>query len=182
MTVDVFKHALDAIKLAPRYLVAVAVVLGFLLFAPTELAQRFGVSDVAKDHRQWIGIGLLACVALLLVGVAGAIYRAINTGIRKWRFKRQLLERLHRLTEDEKQILRFYIAHQTRSNTLRVDDGVVQGLAGSGVIYRSSNMGSLVEGFAYNLSEVAWQELNEEPTLLNGSTNLYRTDRQDYGF
>jgi hypothetical protein len=180
MFTDIAKHLLDAIKLSPRYLVAISFVLGFALFAPAELAQKFGVDGLAKDYRTGMGVGLLLCLALLAVGGGQWIYEAIRKPLRTRRFKRDLHQRLCRLTEDEKQILRYYMVKQTRANTLRYDDGVVQGLAGSKVIFQAATMGNLVEGFAYAINEIAWDMLNKEPALLDGSTNTYRTDKRDY--
>lgn len=87
-------------------------------------------------------------------------------------------ERLDSLTEDEKQILRFYIAEQTKSNVLRIDDGIVQGLVSTGIIYRAASVGNMLEGFSYNLSDFAWNYLSVYPHLLEGTTNTYRTDKR----
>lgn len=178
MNLDIFKHIFEALKLAPKYLIAISVVLGFLLFAPAEFMQWFGVADVAKDYRQWFGLGFLAFTTLLVVSLAQGTYAVVRNWIGKLRFKRKLRKRLTRLTEDEKQILRFYVAKQTRSNTLRPTDGVVQGLAGARIIFRAATMGNLVEGFAYNINEIAWDVLNEDLTLLDGTTDTYRTDKR----
>ena len=180
MISDLFKHAFELLKLAPRYLVAIAMILAFLLFAPSNFTQQLGVADVAKDYRQWFGLAFLACVALLCASLSQAGFALVKAVMGKRRFKRQMCKRLCTLTEDEKQILRFYVGHQTRSNTLRADDGVVQGLARAGIICRVSDIGSLVEGFAYNIHEIAWDALNEIPALLNGQTDLYRTDKRNY--
>ncbi|MGP7733596.1 super-infection exclusion protein B [Oceanimonas smirnovii] len=44
------------------------------------------------------------------------------------------------LTEDEKQILFYCFVKNTRSNILKVDDGVVQELVMSRIIYRSTRV------------------------------------------
>ena len=92
--------------------------------------------------------------------------------------KKTSLARLHRLTEDEKQILRFYFAKGTKANVLRFDDGVVQGLASAGIIYMSAPIGNMFEGFAYNISDFAWDYLHEHKELLAGTTNTSRTDKR----
>lgn len=180
MIETVLKQGLEVLKLAPRYLVALGLTLGILILAPDEYIQRLGVSDLAKDYRQVIGISFILCVALLLVSGASGLWYAGFNWVRQWQFKRKLSKRLSRLTEDEKQILRYYISQNTRSNRLRIDDGVVQGLAGSGVIFLSATMGNALEGFAHNINEIAWDMLHENPALLIGSTNTYRTDKRDY--
>jgi hypothetical protein len=87
-----------------------------------------------------------------------------------------IIDKLNSLTEDEKQILRYYIAKDTRTNVLRVDDGVVQGLVAAGIIYRSANVGNILEGFAHNITDLAWDYLYVHRDVLQGTTDLYRTD------
>lgn len=180
MSTELFKHILEALKLAPKYLVAVGIVLTFLLFGPRELLQALGVQDVAKDYRSVVGVGLLLCGAILGVGVVQTVYAPLRRIFKRWQFRRHIFQRLKRLTEDEKQILRFYIANQSRSNKLRFDDGIVQGLANDRIIFRASSIGSLVDGFAFNINNVAWDVLNKDQTLLDGTTNTWRTDQSRY--
>lgn len=180
MFAELPKHLLEALKLAPRYLIALSLVLGITLFAPDEWTQKLGISHLAEDYRQVIGLSFLLSLALLLVYAGQWVAKKIGRALYERKFKRDLAKRLRRLTEDEKQILRYYIAKQTRANTLRYEDGVVQGLVGSGVIFRTSNMGSLLEGFAFNINEFAWDMLNEDPSLLVGETDTYRTDKRHY--
>jgi hypothetical protein len=168
---------LQLLKLAPRYLIALGLMAGFMLFANEALLQRLGVLEFAQHNRAILGMALIVTSALFLVGLAADIWRWFKGWRARRKFRSQVRQRLHALTEDEKQILRFYIAKQTRANFLRIDDGVVRGLEAKGIIYRSSTMGDVFEGFAYNLSDTAWEYLNKHQSLLVGSTNTYRTDR-----
>lgn len=177
MFAELFTAALDAIKLAPRYLAPIGILSAALLFTPQKYLQVVGVHQLAQDYRPVFGLLMLFCAATLVVSISVALWRATSRGWGKRKFKRRIHQRLTRLSEDEKQILRFYISQQTRSNTLRIDDGIVQGLVAAGVIYRSANMGSIVDGFSHNISEVAWEYLHENHVLLNGRTNTYRTDK-----
>lgn len=177
---ELVKPLLELLKLAPRYLVALGLVLGLMVLAPDEFAQRLGLAHFAQNYRPAVGIGFLLCVSLLLVNAGSWVRRQISEVIATRNFKRQLQQRLRRLTEDEKQILRYYISQQTRANTLRIDDGVVKGLVGSHVIFRSSNTGSLVDGFAHNINELAWDILNKNPALLDGISDTYRTDKRHH--
>ena len=85
--------------------------------------------------------------------------------------------KLENLTEEEKQIMRYYLATKSRSNTLRIDDGVVNSLVANRIIYRGASVGNMLEGFAHNISDIAWEYLHSHPELLVGSTNTYRTDK-----
>jgi hypothetical protein len=169
---------LQLLKLAPRYLIALGLMAGFMLFANEALLQRLGVLEFAQHYRPMLGLALVVTGALFLMAVLVGVLEAIRRAWRKRQFNRRQTKRLNRLTEDEKQILRFYIAKQTRANSLRIDDGVVQALVAEGIIYRSASMGNVFEGFAYNISDTAWEYLNVNPGLLAGTTHIARTDRQ----
>ncbi|MDM0118904.1 superinfection exclusion B family protein [Variovorax arabinosiphilus] len=177
MATELFTAIVEAIKLAPRYLAPVGMVAGLLLFLPEQYLQVLGITQLAEDYRPILGLTFLFCLAVVAIAVLKFIASGPLSLYYRWRRKRYLKDRLSRLTEDEKQILRFYISKQTRTNVLRVDDGVVQGLVADRIIFRSANMGNVIEGFAHNIADGAWQVLNEDHSLLDGTTNFYRTDK-----
>jgi hypothetical protein len=150
-----------------------------LLFASEEFLKLIGVLEFAKDNRPMLGLTLVVTSALFAVSVVGDGIALVQ----QWWFMRRrylrIAQRLQCLTEDEKQILRFYIAENTRANNLRVDDGVVQGLKANGIIHLSASMGNALEGFAHNISEFAWNYLHVHPHLLEGTTDTYRTDKRE---
>lgn len=177
MLTDLIKPALDALKLQTRHVVALAAVAGFLLFANAGALEFFHLAALAQQHRAVIALVWLCAVALLVVDVGRVLWAKLHKLCARRQLKQRVTQRLQALTEDEKQILRFYVAHGTRSNTLRVDDGVVQGLVAAGIIHRASGLGNVLEGFAHNIGQIAWDELHKNPLLLNGETSLMRTDR-----
>ncbi|RYF81156.1 MAG: hypothetical protein EOO29_11495 [Comamonadaceae bacterium] len=176
---ELLSGLVEAAKLAPRYFAPIGAVAGLLLFVPQQWLQKVGVAQLAEDHRPVIGVAFLFCMAVLALAAAGRVAKWIGAWLRARRRQRVLLERLAQLTEDEKQILRYYVSQQTRTNYLRVDDGVVQGLVGIGAIYRSSSMGGLLDGFAFNITAAAWKHLHENHALLVGTTDFYRCDKRD---
>lgn len=178
MFTEAAKIFLEFLKLAPRYLIALGVIAATLLFSEDEFLKFLGVFQFARDNRPILGLTLVVTISLFTVSVMADTIAAAK---RKWRgrnFNRRVINRLNRLTEDEKQILRYYFAEQTRANSLRIDDGVVQELVAEGIIYRSASLGNMLEGFAHNISDIAWDYLHGHPHLLNGTTNTYRTDKQ----
>ena len=178
MLAEAAKTFLEFLKLAPRYLIALGVMAAIILFSGEEFLKFIGVFQFAQDNRPMLGLTLVATVSLFAVSVAADLVASVK---RKWRsrkFYRRVTDRLNRLTEDEKQILRYYFSEQTRANSLRIDDGVVQELVTEGIIYRSASLGNMLDGFAHNISDIAWDYLHVHPHLLNGTTNTYRTDKQ----
>ena len=175
---EIAKTLVEFLKLAPRYLIALGVMAAFLLFADEKLRKFIGVFELAQNNRPILGLVLVVTVALFAVSISADVLAFGKERWRKRKSYRRIADRLNSLTEDEKQILRFYVAKQTRANVLRYDDGVVQGLVSDGIIYRSASLGNMVEGFAHNISDFAWDYVHVHPHLLDGTTNTYRTDKR----
>ncbi len=179
MLAEIGNLILECLKLAPRYIIAIGLVAGMILFGPDNLIKKCGLAEFAQNYRSVLGIAFLGSIALGCIGTCRWIFSQIQSLIWDRKVREHITKRLHSLTEDEKQILRYYIVKQTRANTLRADDGVVQGLVSDHIIYMSASLGSLVEGFAHNINDIAWDYLNEHRELLDGSTNYYRTDKRE---
>jgi hypothetical protein len=173
------QHILEVLKLAPRYLAAIGLFCGFLLLVPASIANGLGVHDFTQSYRTWLGIALIATLSLLAVNGCVTVCDVIRNRMRRATAYQRKLTRLHGLTEEEKQILRYYIAKQSKTNVLRIDDGIVNGLRADGIIHLAARQGDIVEGFAHNIDEAAWEYLNEHEELLEGSTNTYRTDKRE---
>jgi hypothetical protein len=174
------EQIIQALKLTPRYLVAVSIFCGALLFISEQTSKALGVYQFTQDNRQWLGIALIASISLVAIDWSIKISTVVRNMVRRIKFKKRMIQCLHTLTEEEKQILRYYLSKQSKTNTLRTDDGIVNTLVAKGIIYRSANHGNLLEGFSHNVNELAWDYLNEYPGLLNGTTNTYRTDQRNY--
>jgi len=160
-----FSKYLDWIKLSPRYLLPLSLFTGFILFAPQNLLNRFGLGSLLAEYRFYFGLGFLLTTTLLLTAGLTAIYDGIMQGRRQRARLKNLRERLHHLAEPDKEILRRFIYGGTRSQKLNMADGRVGGLEAEGVIFRSSNVGN-IESWAYNLQPWAWEYLKAHPELL----------------
>ncbi|KAB7765723.1 super-infection exclusion protein B [Xanthomonas sacchari] len=178
------KGIADVLKLGPRYLFAGMVLAGGALFLPTTVHKKLGLSDWIVAYRSWVGLVFAVCAVLTALSALLWLWRRLRLAWETKQERTAIVERLQKLTEPEKQILRYYFAKNTRSNFLRHQDGVVAGLAAIGVIYLASRTGTLTEGFAYNISDYAWKIIREKPHVLLGETNFYRCDKPDspWGF
>jgi len=177
---DVWKGLVERLKLAPRYLVAIALGAGLLVFLPERIQHTLGLDGVVQSYRGWFGVALIVSLSTLAVWMVLVPINAWRERRLKAKLRERMLSRLHNLTEGEKQILRYYFAKDSRSNRLKIDDGTVNGLVMAGVIYRAASQGSLLSGFDHNISDEAWECIMDNPELLNGSTNFYRTDRSRF--
>jgi hypothetical protein len=114
--VEVIKGLIEVIKLAPRYLFALGVAAGFLLWADKDVLENLGVRDFVSSNKFFLGLIFVLTTALFVVDL---FVQALNKIRSMWTlrgYKNSIVDRLNTLTEDEKQILRFYIANNTRAN------------------------------------------------------------------
>lgn len=174
---DFLKPLLELLRLSPRYFFTGAVICALLLFTEPGFLDALGIAEFVKEHRAWIGISFLVSTALWIVAIIVYLMDSAKKGWAAKRRKTQSIDRLNNLTENEKQILRYYIDMDTRSNVLRTDNGDVQALVHAGIIYLAARRGHIVEGFAHNISEHAWKYLAENPHVLEGTTDFYYTDK-----
>jgi hypothetical protein len=178
---DFYKSAIDFLKLAPRYLFVVAAACAVVLWGPENFLKRLRLFELTEHYGPWIGgLFLLSSIAWV-ANTAIKTYWWLAVKFRQWKLKSQCVEHLHALTEDEKKILRFYISQHTKTNYLGINDGVVSGLEAKGIIHRASTIGvpGLGFTFAYNISEFASKYINENNGVLTGTTNFFRTDRDE---
>jgi hypothetical protein len=175
---DWIKGIFEFLKLTPKNITPFLIISSIFLFAPQEWLFFLKISDLKEEYIVFISIIFLFSSVILLNHIIFGFFSFINTLFLKRKIKKRIYKKLNNLTEDEKQILRYYIGKNTRANTLRYDDGIVRGLESDFIIYRSSSMGNLLEGFAYNINDLAWNYLNKNYHLLEGTTNYYRNDKK----
>jgi hypothetical protein len=177
--------AFNAVKQAtPTLLLGVALAAAALLFLPEAVVGAVGLNDLLRTNRPYVGAALLVSVAIL---AAQAFVAAIAFGkgmYLKRKAKRvaalaeqQRLERLTKLTPEERAYLIPYIATEINTCYFSIEDGIAGGLQAKGIIYRSANIGDMVTGFAFNLQPWAREHLNQNPQLLEGARAPERRSR-----
>jgi hypothetical protein len=162
---SVVKPLLELLKQPLRYSIALGIVAAIALFAPDSIVNQMGLLKLRDESKPYLGGLLLFCIAITIAS-------GIGFAVGKYNYYRFLLagkKRLHRLTIQEKQILRGYIEGQTRSLYLDFTSGIVKGLEAEFIIYRVSSVNNPMAGltaFAYNIQPWAWDYLNEHRDLL----------------
>src|SRR5947209_19745240 len=113
---EIAKTILEFFKLAPRYLIALGAAAAFLLFSSEQTLKRLGLVEFIQNNRAILGVTLVGSVALFGIWVVASIINAIRRWWHKRKFYRDMIQRLPRLTEDEKQIPRYYVTANSRRN------------------------------------------------------------------
>lgn len=161
-----FSGALSWLKLSPKYLVAIAIATGIVLFSPTDLIVRFGLTEIRDTYKPFIGLGFVSSLSLVTASATFAAIKWVRTRI-KWKSNLSKSQRyLHNLTNEEADILRAYLGTQTKTLQLPIGSGVVQGLVNNHIIYRAANVGNLIDGIAFNIQPWAWEYLTVNLHLL----------------
>lgn len=179
---EAVRSIISFLRLPPVCLAIVALGCFVLLFAPPSWLARLGFGEQVEPYRPYVGLALVISSAGLSVLAAQALWNWFGERIGRRKAIRLLHSRLQALTEGEKQILRYYLQEETRTNILRIEDGVVQGLAQAEIIYLASTISDCGTEFAYNISDPAWEYLQKNPDLVNGATKDVRCDRTNRGW
>jgi hypothetical protein len=120
--------------------------------------------------REWSVAGILFGLTALAVSLASHFIEFGRKNLREFNLKRNILNALMTLTQEEKAFLRPYIAQGTNTRYVSIYDGVANGLQAKKIIYRASSMS--VAGapgllFPWNLQPTAREMLNDQPNLLD---------------
>src|SRR6188472_1061209 len=115
MIAEIARTLVEFLKLAPRYFFAVGLAAAFLLFAGQQTLRDLGVFDFAQKNRSVLGLVLVGSSTLFGAFMAADLLGFIQRWWNRRRFHGRISKRLHNLTEDEKQILRFYFAQNIRA-------------------------------------------------------------------
>ena len=150
----------------PVYL-ALFIASSLLLFLPDGAAHQVGISAFRQTWRGYIGATFIVSIALLASSGLSVISRSLGNNLHNRRLQRSVLETLEMLTEDEKLFLRPYIIDGANTRMANITNGVAGGLVAKGIIFRSSNVGTVFSGFSYNLQPISRKILTGRPDLLN---------------
>jgi hypothetical protein len=156
---------LDWIKLPTKTLAALCIVCAVLIFSSEGTLGNFGLKTFVEEYRAYLGGGFLGTLALTAVNSLSAVWKFIYPWIAEAYWIRLGRKRLQSLNPTEKEILRYYIQNQTRSQTLPIQNGTVSALHKEKIIIRGSSLGSL-HGFDFIIQPWAWEYLNEHPELV----------------
>lgn len=151
---------IDWIRLPARYLVPIAALSGFLVFASAKVLDRFGLTAFVQLGRPWIALVFLASLAVLVSLFVWEVGRWAKKRFDISQKANRRIVRLGKLTPDEKHILLGYLVKNTKTQYFAITDGVVSGLVSAEIIYQSSANGQ-PDSWAYNIQPWAWEYLKQ---------------------
>jgi len=172
---------IEWIKLSPRYLLPIALVSGFFLFAPKTAQATFGSQNFVDQFRFWIGLIFLLSTSLTLSDITIRIGVFVVKYIKDKRTLNNMVKNLYLLSVEERAVLARYIFGNTKTLHLSMASGIINGLEIMKIIYRSSNLGSLVNFWPYNIQPWVWEYLNghKEKYFTEEDKNYYENSEKN---
>lgn len=170
-----FSKILDFFK-QPRLVFGVALSSGLVLFLPSPVLQKLGLVGLRDVFSAYIGIAFIVTAVYCLIYVSNLVLDWLIEKKKEREVKYLRQEYLAKLTEEEQEILRYFVSYSTKTQRLDIHSGVVHGLVKKNIIFRASSkattayMDNSWYGPAYtcdhNLTTWAWDYLNEHRELL----------------
>lgn len=161
-----FSKFIDWIKLPAKYLFAISIATGILLFSDQEFLVKLGLLEFKSNYNSIIGAVFLISSVFVVTHFIIFAYSKVKKRVNWFRTKRRGIKRLKDLTHQEKGILSFYIDKNTRTQSLDYTDGRVSELEWHKIIYRTSQLSKLGTYFDYNIQPWAWDYLKKHRSLL----------------
>lgn len=175
--INIVSIAGKILKMSTSAILTVAVVSTFIIFEIDKKMSILDFSSIRDQGKPYLDIVFIMSIFFCLVKIVVAVFPIASSKHTDWRARRSVEIRLGNLTPEERGILLCYIKDKTRSRSLNIYDGTIQGLINARIIYRSSDVGSAGAyraSFSHNITNIAWDYLNKNPekvglTLIDGS-------------
>jgi hypothetical protein len=184
--IEALSGLLGSIKqTSPVIFTGLAIACGIILFGSGDLITTIGLTEFRDANKPYIGGCFVLSLSIVFVQAVTGIIGLVKSVFQKWKKEkdRKLLIKakhaeLARLTPDEKAYLVPYVLSQETTQYFLMEDGIKGSLETKGIIYRASNMGDAVTGWAYNIQPWAKGHLETNQNLLEGYTpNMQRHSR-----
>lgn len=161
---SVIKSIIEKLKLKELFAIIFIAAL-IITFVPTDLAQKMQIDNFRSKYQTYISLCMIVVGAYYVLCIAGEIKNFIWKKTHSWE-KVAINYMKKYMSPDEMGLLveAFYDRENNRfcsSGQLDYSDGRIAPLESKKIIYRASQLGSLVYGFAYNLQPYALKFLNE---------------------
>jgi Super-infection exclusion protein B len=168
VTVDPSKLT-EWLKLSPRYLVPIGILLGLLLWAPP-FVSGLRLTPFVTQFGPYIGVAFLFVWLLILSAVASPFIPTGDQLKAKLEERAKLRagqQRLHELTPAEKDLLRPYFQQNTNTQSLWWASGEVQGLVQEDIIAPVLPFARAGMGAPLNIQPWAKRYLSDHPELVD---------------
>ncbi|MFF2529163.1 superinfection exclusion B family protein [Brevibacillus sp. NPDC058079] len=141
---------------------------GVVLFIPDFMNETLGISGFVIQQKQWIGITFIISGCIAISQMITHIVKFISKKLKLRKLQRNREKYLESLSQEEKEILKFYFLNNIRTQQISYSSGITRGLEYYQIIYRSSTIGGgMGILFPYNIQLWAWTYLLKNKHLID---------------
>lgn len=153
-------------KISPRVAASVFLFCVVILLLPVRVIAWLDLASVMRTYRTALSLALLGTGTYLATYVLHSLWKHSIGYIQHKRALVRGKDRMRHLSFDEKKVLQSYLKHRALTRRWNLGSGVVNGLVADGILFRASQVGSKIEGFAYNVHRWAYEYLSQHPDLV----------------
>jgi Super-infection exclusion protein B len=151
---------LKALQIAPRFLIALAVIGLTILLLPPEWAALFGVDNLRVEYRPWIGVVTIASLILWAVHYMARIPDWMQKRRRVAQQKRSALKNIETLAREERLLLAFFLYHGAPTRYIPVNYAPARSLCSKGLLRTVGGTGHMFS-WPYTIPDFVWTHLND---------------------
>ena len=156
----------------PKHLAwPLAIVSALLLWGPDNFISGLGLEIFINEYRKWLGVVFLFFLVVGLQPLAPLFMRKVNDAYNNFKGVKKAVEKLMDLTPSEKEILKYYLVKNTRTQDLSIQNGDVSKLISNGFIYRAAQVsyGGMRGSFTFpvNITDWTWNYIRNNPNVLD---------------
>lgn len=164
------KELFSQLTLPLKYKLVLSLGVGLVLFLPDDvLSSRLGI-QLLPWLRSVLGYVFIVAVALTVAEIVVSVMDIARTRFAQWwRRKstvRAVIRQLHNLSPDEKAYLATFVRDDTITQSMPINDGIVQSLVKKRIIYRASVLSQVGAHFPHNLQPLVYEHLKKHPEVL----------------
>lgn len=165
-------------KLNPVFFLGLSIATGAVIFLPENTISIIGLDDFRSLNKGYIGGVFIIAVSLLIAQAVFWCLKSIVGIYKRKQVSKVQKDYLHNLTPDEKAYLKPFVIEEKNTQYFGIQDGIAGGLDAKGILYRSSNVGNILAGIAYNMQPWAKKHLRDNLNLLEGANPLLPSDQK----
>ena len=147
---DLVKYILSQ---TPRVLMGIFLFCLLSVLIPITFLEKVGLLEIRNDYLALLWVLLFLSLSLLISHGLFNLFPLIKNAIVKKINRRKIINYLHNLRPEEKDILKSYIENDTLTKSFSMFSGTHRGLYNHGILYRASDISMpLNNTFDFNLS------------------------------
>lgn len=166
---------LKVIQLKPRFLFALGILGMLILFLPTNLADNFGINEIRRNYRGYIGLATLAAFSLWIA----QLVPSFQTLYRRRKLRKEILSSLDSLSQNERHLLAYCVYQGQRTIPLPMTNSTAASLRQKGIPEQAGGTGSAL-AWPYTIPSFVWKYLtSHRSTLFSELEKLNPKERQE---